>query len=63
MEAQVKLGYKSSLELFTQESSYQAAVNALGETEGDLEQSNREIRYKLALDAGTEIVLIEPVQT
>ena len=62
VEAQVKLGYKSSLELFTQESSYQAAVNALEKLKGDLEQSNREIRYKLALDAGTEIVLIEPVK-
>ena len=34
VEAQVKLGYKSSLELFTQESSYQAAVNALEKLKG-----------------------------
>src|SRR5690606_28303075 len=39
-----------------------AAVYALEKLKGDLEQSNREIRYKLALDAGTEIVLIEPVK-
>ncbi|NLJ84604.1 MAG: TolC family protein, partial [Halanaerobiaceae bacterium] len=39
VEAQVKLGYKSSLDLFTQETSYQAAVNDLEKIKWDLEQS------------------------
>src|SRR5690606_15525893 len=62
VEAQVKLGYKSSLDLFTQETSYQAAVNDLEKIKWDLEQSRREIRHKLALAEGREIVLLELVK-
>ncbi|MGB4373431.1 MAG: TolC family protein, partial [Halanaerobiales bacterium] len=60
--AQVKLGYKSSLELFSQESSYQSAINGLEKIKWDLEQSRREIRHKLALAEGREIVLLELVK-
>lgn len=57
--AQVKLGYKSSLELFSQESSYQSAINGLEKLRGDLEQTIRDLRQKLALDAEVEISILE----
>ena len=48
--------------MFTQETSYQAAVNDLEKIKWDLEQSRREIRHKLALAEGREIVLLELVK-
>lgn len=59
VKAQVEVGYKSSLELFEQETTYLSAVNSLERLRGDLEQKTRELKQKAVLDNEYEIKLIE----
>lgn len=59
VKAQVEVGYKSSLELFEQETRYLSAVNSLERLKGDLEQKIRELKQKAVLNNECEIKLIE----
>jgi outer membrane protein TolC len=59
VKAQVEVGYKSSLELFEQETRYLSAVNSLERLRGVREQKTRELKQKAVLDDEYEIKLIE----
>lgn len=62
VEAQVEVGYKSSLDLFEQETFHLLAVNSLEKLKGDLDQEIREIKQKISLDTESNILLTDLVK-
>ncbi len=62
VKAQVEVGYKGSLELFEQETSYLSALNSLEKIKDELEQKVRELKQKAAISKGIEIEFIKLVK-
>ncbi|MFP4017348.1 MAG: TolC family protein [Halanaerobiales bacterium] len=62
VEAQVEVGYKGSLELFEQETSYLSAVNSLERLKDDLAQKLRELKQKISVNEDIKIDLVNLVK-
>lgn len=62
VRAQVKVGYKGSLELFEQETDHLEAVNSIEKLKDEMAQKLQELKQKIAVDSDTRIKLIKLVK-